>query len=85
MSVKDCQQFMEDFSDANATDKEKLEYAQCVNDNVYLVQSHKGSVYDNEPLMFGIIFAIILVLALSLNHYIKKQNKKDTDEHDRNE
>ena len=56
---KTCEEFMKGYTDSGATDKEKLEYAQCVNDNVYLVQSHKGSVYDNEPLMFGIIFAII--------------------------
>lgn len=74
MSVN-CEQFMKSFSDADATDKEKLEYAQCVNDNVYLVSSH-NNIYENQPLMFAIIFVTILLIAILINAYVKKTNHK---------
>lgn len=74
--AKSCKEFMEGFTDANATDKEKLEYAQCVNDNVYIVNSH--SVYDNQPLMFGIIFVIILLVAFALGTYIRHTKRNNS-------
>ena len=73
MPANDCEAFMKQFSDKDATDKEKLEYAQCVKDNVYLVSSH-NTIYENKPLMFGIIFVTILLVAFALNAYYKKSN-----------
>lgn len=75
MSV-DCKTFMEGYSDKNATDKEKLEYAQCVNDNVYLVNSN-NKITENEPLMFGIIFVIIMSVTFFMSWYLKRTNAKE--------
>lgn len=83
MSPNDCEEFMKGFTDAAATSKEKLEYAQCVNDNVYLVQSHSESIYENKPLMFVLIFVIIALLSIIINYYSRKQNKHKGN-HDKN-
>jgi hypothetical protein len=73
--AKTCDEFMKGYTDAGATSKEKLEYAQCVNENVYIVG--QNNVYDNEPLMFGIIFLVILVVAFALGTYIKYNRKEE--------
>ena len=67
---------MKGYTDSGATDKEKLEYAQCVNDNVYIVGTH--SVYQNQPLMFGIIFVVIIVIAFALSAYFKRKNNDNS-------